>query len=144
MFVALIVKVTAHPVAIYLPALLAAASTGSGTEINGSFIAQIAQYGILGLLFADVAAFHKVLVPRWSVDTIEKANAAAMQLKDELILSIRADNVELKNANKQLQELTQERLIPALVQATDVSRAYVAELARRNDRERGRGDGLRD
>lgn len=137
-------KVVAHPVAAHVPVLLAAASTSSGLEINGGFVAQLVQFGFLGAVFVDVVGFHKFLVPRWSVDSVEKANAASMQLKDELIARINADIVELKNANKQLQELTQERLIPALVQATDVSRAYVAELARRNDRERRRGDDPRD
>lgn len=117
---AAIAQVVGHPM------LMAAGSTA--IQIDPGFVASLVQFGFLGLVLIDLVGPHKYLVPRWSLD-------AQIKVKDEVIQTQRDDIAELKLANSQLQVLTQEKMIPALVQATEVSRAYVTELARRGARD---------
>jgi hypothetical protein len=125
---------------IYAPAIAAviiAGAAGDGgsnsVSFNGGLIAEVIQFGFLGAVFIDVVGTHKFLVPKWTMDKAEEAHTKELALKDDIITGLKQDIVELKASNVGLQELTRERMIPALVQATDVSRAYVTELAREND-----------
>ena len=131
-------RVLAHPALQAVVMLhLADGSDGTTFSVNGGWVGQLIQFGFLGLVFIDIVGTHKFLVPAWTVkrelDAVCTGYDAQLRLKDEQIASLKEDNGLLKEANGQLQSLTQERLIPALVQATEVSRAYVAELARGND-----------
>lgn len=123
-----------HAPALVMAFVIAAADTGgSGGSFNGSLIAEVVQFGFLGAVFIDVVGTHKFLVPKWTMDKVEDGHTKELGLKDDIIAGLKQDIVELKASNVSLQELTRERMIPALVQATDVSRAYVTELAREND-----------
>jgi hypothetical protein len=119
--------------------LVAGASSGgdSGDPLSStaSLVINLVQFGIVGLLLIDIVGTHKFIVPRWVMDQQDRANDAKLALKDEQIAGLRTDLAEVKAANNTLQETTRERLIPALVQATDAQRAYVEELARRARRD---------
>jgi hypothetical protein len=101
-----------------------------------NLVTSLLQLGIVGALLIDVFATHKFVMPHWVLDRAEEAHTKEMSLKDDLIEGLQADVKELKAANAELQQLTIKEMIPALVSATDVSRAYVAELARRNSETR--------
>lgn len=119
---------------------LVVATGGASVSVNGGLIASVIQFGFLGAVFIDVVGTHKFLVPAWTVAKAEAGHAKELALKDVLVDQLKADMVELKEANRALAALTQDKMIPALVHATEVSRAYVTELARRNN-ERGGRDG---
>lgn len=108
-------------------ALLMAAGSPA-EQLNTIF--SFAQFGLLGLFFLALVSKHWV-VPKWSLDDIEEAHRRELTVKDEIIEAQRLDVRDLKEANAELQRLTQERIIPALVQATGVMQSYVSELANR-------------
>lgn len=115
---------------------LAAADNSSGIDV-GSLLAPILSTGIVGIvlimLIFEVGFITKKSADR-ERDAIKSSHDAELKVKDDLVETLRADIGELKQANASLQVLTQDKMIPALVQATEVSRAYVTELSRRNDR----------
>lgn len=119
--------------------LLAAASDSSSSIDLTSLLAPILSTGIVGVVLI-MLIFEVGLITKRSADreqeSLAAAHAAEVAVKDELIDGLQQDARELKAANTALQTLTQDKMIPALVQATEVSRAYVTELARRNDRQR--------
>lgn len=124
--------------------LLAAGSDPSGTGTTVSIpnlVAPILSTGIVGIVLI-MLIFEVGFITKKSADrereAVQASHAAELKVKDDLIAGLRADVAELKVANSSLQVLTQDKMIPALVQATEVSRAYVAELARRSSIERGR------
>lgn len=102
-----------------------------------TLVAPILSTGIVGIVLV-MLIFEVGFITKKSADRERDASKLAhegeLKTKDEQIAQLKADNAELKQANGALQVLTQEKMIPALVQATEVSRAYVTELARRNDR----------
>jgi len=118
--------------------LLAADSTdgGSGIDVT-SLLAPILSTGIVGIVLI-MLIFEIGFITKRSADrereASDEAHKAEIKAKDDMIDGLKADIAELKLANATLQTLTQDKMIPALVQATEVSRAYVTELARRNDR----------
>lgn len=131
-----------HPALVHLPMLVgiaAATDPGTGTDVtfNGGLVAQVIQFGFLGAVFIDIMWPHRFLMPTWAhrreLEVVTAGYDAQLALKDAQIKALQDDREELKSANGSLQVLTQEKMIPALVQATEVSRAYVTELARRND-----------
>ena len=93
-------------------------------------IFSFAQFGLLGIFFIMLIS-KKWVVPKWTLDDLKDAHARELAVKDEIISGHRADIVELKKTVTDLQSLTSEKMIPALVQANTLSAAYVAELARR-------------
>lgn len=118
---------------------LLAAGSGSGVDVT-NLLAPILSTGIVGVILV-MLIFEVGFITKKSADRERAAQQLAHEnetkAKDDQINQLKADVAELKAANGGLQVLTQEKMIPALVQATEVSRAYVTELARRNDR---RGD----
>lgn len=124
-----------------LAGVLAAASDASSNIDITSLLAPILSTGIVGVVLI-MLIFEVGLITKRSADREQDSLAAAhdaeIAVKDDLIDGLQQDVRELKAVNTALQTLTQEKMIPALVQATEVSRAYVTELARRNDR---RNDG---
>lgn len=120
--------------------LAADTSTDTSNSIDlTSLLAPILSTGIVGVVLI-MLIFEIGFITKRSADrersTLEDSHRAELAVKDDLIDGLKADVSELKLANAQLQTLTQDKMIPALVQATEVSRAYVTELARRNDRNR--------
>jgi hypothetical protein len=121
-----------------LPVLAASLSIGAlqladsaGTDVNIADVLNYAQYGLLGI-FVVLILRGAYVVPKYSLTNLKEGHERELKVKDELIESLRSDLRELKAANNDLQRLTSEKMIPALVQATAVSQAYVAELAQKN------------
>lgn len=110
-----------------------AADATPGTAID---ITQFLQFGLLGLIFAMVLV-KKFLVPEWTLKSQQDAHEAALAAKDERISSLEADKAELKESLAQLQGLTRDQIIPALVRSNQLSADYVQELA--NQKRRGDG-----
>lgn len=111
---------------------------GSSIDIT-NLLAPILSTGIVGIVLIMLIFEVGLITKRSSereLEALAAAHAAEIKVKDDLIDGLQQDVRELKAANTALQTLTQEKMIPALVQATEVSRAYVTELARRNDRQR--------
>lgn len=121
-------------------AVLLVASSGSSIDV-GNLIAPILSTGLVGvilvMLMFEIGIMTKKSAERERV-ALQASHESEMATKDQIIEQLKGDVVELKESNKGLQELTREKMLPALVQATDVSRAYVNELARLNERERER------
>ena len=120
--------VDAHRVTILWAAAEAA---GGGLSIDwAKLIGPIYSTGLVGLLVL-MLIFEIGIVTKKSVDRLAESHAKELTAKDEIIASQLADLVSIKVVNSDLQKLTSEKMIPALVQATEVSRAYVTELSRR-------------
>lgn len=119
--------------------LLASGDPSGSLPGLATLLAPILSTGIVGIVLV-MLIFEIGFITKKSADREREAQRLAheneIKTKDEQVAQLKADVGELKAANGALQVLTQEKMIPALVQATEVSRAYVTELARRNDRHR--------
>lgn len=114
-------------------ALMVSAASDSGDALGGvplGTLFNIAQFGLLGVFFVMLIS-KKFVVPKWTLDDLKEAHDRELAVKDEIIAAQKADIIELKRTVAELQSLTSEKMIPALVQANTLSAAYVAELARR-------------
>ena len=100
------------------------------TEVDLNQVFDIAQFGLLGAVFLAILA-KKWLVPAWTLTDLKTAHDRELAVKDEIIAGLRQDVNELKALNGEMQALTREKLIPALVESTSTNREYVAVLARR-------------
>lgn len=130
-----------HPLAIIVLASTPPASNDNSTAITLPVgIVSVVQLGFVGAVLFDVVGTHKFLVPRWTLDKVEEKHDDELRLKDDLITSLQSDVQELKLATSELQKVSNEKLMPALIQATEVSRAYVSELARRATIDPGHGN----
>jgi hypothetical protein len=87
-------------------------------------------FGIIGILVVMLVS-KRWVVPKYTLDDLMVAHQRELAVKDALIEGYRADIAELKEINNQLQNLTREQMIPALVRANQLSADYVAELAKR-------------
>jgi len=114
-----------------------------GTAIDVNTIATFAQFGLLGIFFAMIIS-RKFIVPKWTLDTLEEnhnreienkdeAHARELAIKDAQLAMIEADKRELKKNLDDLQELTRQQLLPAMIEANRLTAAYVDTLARRKD-----------
>lgn len=122
------------------------APSTSGLSLSG-LIGPILSTGLVGIILI-MLTFEIGFITKKSRDrevaASEASRLAEIKAKDDQIESLKSEVVDMKLANGTLTQLVQEKMIPAIVQSTDVGRAYVAELARRNDRldedRRGRHD----
>jgi hypothetical protein len=112
--------------------LMATGSTpsGSGNSIDITQLLQVGQYGLLAV-FVILLLSRKYIVPAYSLTDLKETHERELAAKDDIIANTRADVAELKKTVADLQALTSEKMIPALVQANTLSGAYVNELARR-------------
>lgn len=83
---------------------------------------QILQFGLLGIGFLCVV-FRKFVVPEWSLK-LEEERARAE--KEELARRL----AETKEQLEKLQDVFQDRMIPALTRATEINARYNEELQR--------------
>lgn len=121
------------------------ASGSSGIDLPT--IASFAQFGVLGVIFI-MLILKKFIVPKWTLDTLEENHARELRGREEsharelasrdvLIASLEADKRELKKNLDDLQDLTRQQMLPAMIEANRLTAAYVDTLARR---QRGQSD----
>jgi hypothetical protein len=115
----------------------------SDSGIDLSQIAQIAQFGLLGVFFVMLIS-KKYVVPKWTLDSLEETHARELKDKDdaharELALRdvITAESAkreaELKKNLDELQDLTQrQQMLPAMIEANRLTALYVETLAKRS------------
>lgn len=112
------------------------------TTVDLSTWASFAQFGLLGIFFVMLVS-KKFVVPKWTLDTLEdnhqreikdrdEAFAREIATKDVLIASLEADKRELKKNLDDLQDLTRQQMLPAMIEANRLTAAYVETLARRS------------
>ncbi len=106
-----------------------AASTGSASVPFD--ITQILQFGLLGLIFLCLV-FRKFIVPEWTLKNAEDRHVAE---KEELTRRL----TETKEQLDRLQDVFQDRMIPALTRATEINARYNEELQRARYRRRDDG-----
>lgn len=90
-----------------------------------------AQFGIFGLAFFDLLVTRKVLVPKWDKEQMVTAKDETISDRDKTIEEKNEDIKELKGSLAQLQTLTRDQILPALVRANQLSADYVQEITRR-------------
>lgn len=121
-----------------LHVVLATAGSGDPNIDWGQLIGPIYSTGLVGAMFMLLIT-ETWIVTKKSSERVLAAKDLQIADKDKIIADLRSE-VErcqreeidpLKRANTELQRVTTEKMIPALVQATEVSRAYVQELSRR-------------
>ncbi len=116
---------------MWLAGVIVAAADTSGSPLDpNNLIAPILSTGLVGVVLV-MLIFEIGLVTKKSLERLVESHKAELAEKDRVITGKDADLADLKAANADLQRLTSEKMIPALVQATEVSRAYVSELAKR-------------
>lgn len=115
---------------------------GGGTStIDINTIATFAQFGLLGIFFVMLIS-KKFVVPKWTLDTQdenhqrelsdkEQAHVRELSIKDQQIASLETDKRELKKNLDDLQNLTRDQMLPAMIEANRLTAAYVDALARR-------------
>jgi len=112
-----------------------------GTAVDVNTIATFAQFGLLGIFFVMIIS-RKFIVPKWTLDTLEEnhtreldkqeeAHVRELAVKDAQLAMVEADKRELKKNLDDLQELTRQQLLPAMIEANRLTAAYVDTLARR-------------
>lgn len=107
----------------------AAAETG-GNSIDITQLLSVGQYGLLAV-FVILLLSRKYIVPTYTITDLKETHERELAAKDDIIAAARADIAELKHTVADLQALTSEKMIPALVQSNTLSAAYVAEIQRR-------------
>lgn len=111
------------------------------TAIDVNTIATFAQFGLLGIFFVMLIS-KKFVVPKWTLDSLdenhqremadkESAHTRELAIKDQQIASLEADKRELKKNLDDLQNLTRDQMLPAMIEANRLTAAYVETLARR-------------
>lgn len=113
---------------VHVAMFLASASDASQ---NFGEWGNIAQFGFLGLLVIDLIGTHKFIVPRWTLDALNAERDRRETLMQGTIERLEKEVADVKEINGQLQDMTRERLMPALTQAVDSQRAVVEVLGRR-------------
>lgn len=96
----------------------------------GVDLTQFLQFGLLGVVFLCVV-MKKYIVPEWTLKQLEDQRTQELKAKDDQIVILKADKLELKDALSQLQKLTQNEVIPALVRANQLSAEYLTEIGDR-------------
>jgi uncharacterized protein YacL (UPF0231 family) len=100
----------------------AAASTGG---LTGSFgVATFLQFGLLGVVFLCIV-MKKFIVPEWTLTALKDQYEAQIKVKEDQISALKDDKEELKVTAEQLQKLTRDEMIPALVVANQMAAEHV-------------------
>lgn len=98
----------------------------------------LAQYGIFGAIMFDVFVTRKFITPRWSRDEAVQSKVDVIADRDKTIAEKNNDIAELKVSLTQLQSLTRDQMLPALVRANQLSADYLEEITRRDSEPRPR------
>lgn len=129
--------------------------TGSGGSEGGGFhldlnqIFTFAQFGLLGVFFVMLIS-KKYVVPKWTLDSLEQtherelkdkadAHARELAIRDQQLAASEQREKDLKKNLDDLQDLTRQQMLPAMIEANRLTALYVDTLARRGGS--GGGDG---
>jgi uncharacterized protein YacL (UPF0231 family) len=102
--------------------LMSAAAAAAGTSSVG--IATFLQFGLLGVIFVCVV-MKKFIVPEWTLTALKEQYEQQIKVKEDQISALKADKEELKTTAEQLQKLTRDEMIPALVVANQMAAEHV-------------------
>lgn len=111
----------------------------AGTDLTE--LATFAQFGLLGIFFVMLIS-KKWLVPKWTLDSLEEtharelkdkedAHARELALRDAMLAAADKREQEFKKNLDDLQNLTREQMLPAMIEANRLTALYVETLARR-------------
>ena len=95
--------------------LLAAATAVNVGGLDLTQIFTFAQFGLLGVFFVMLVS-KKFVVPKWTLDDLKEAHERELLVKDDIVTGQKEDLIELRKNVRDLQALTSEKMIPALVQ----------------------------
>jgi uncharacterized protein YacL (UPF0231 family) len=95
-------------------------ATAAASTLGGVGIAEFLQFGLLGVIFLCLV-MKKFIVPEWTLNALKEQHEASLKVKEEQISQLKADKDELKATAEQLQKLTREEVIPALVVANQMA-----------------------
>lgn len=122
---------------------------GGGVNVDLNQIFTFAQFGLLGVFFVMLIS-KKFVVPKWTLDTLEETHARELQdktdaharelaIRDQQLAASEAREKDLKKNLDDLQDLTRQQMLPAMIEANRLTSLYVDTLARRGGT--GAGDG---
>lgn len=118
-----------------LAAAIHAASSTTPVAFPTSLVTTLIQVGLVGLLLIDVLGPQKFIVPRRMLTELSAERDKREAILQATIERLEREVTEVKEINGQLQDMTRERLMPALTQAVDSQRAVVEVLSRRGNRD---------
>lgn len=116
---------------IVLAVAIHAASSTTPVAFPTSLVTTLIQVGLVGLLLIDVLGPQKFVVPRRMLSELSAERDKREAILQGTIERLEREVSEVKEINGQLQDMTRERLMPALTQAVDSQRAVVEVLSRR-------------
>lgn len=116
-------------------------STDSGFTLDLSQIFTFAQFGLLGVFFIMLIS-KKYVVPKWTLDALEtshereikdrvEAHAREIAIRDQQLANAEKREAEMKKNLDDLQDLTRQQMLPAMIEANRLTALYVDTLARR-------------
>lgn len=131
-----------------LPSPSGGGSGGGGLQLDLNQIFTFAQFGLLGVFFVMLIS-KKYVVPKWTLDSLEeshkreledkdKAYAREIAIRDQQLAASEQRERDLKKNLDDLQDLTRQQMLPAMIEANRLTALYVDTLARRGS---GGGDG---
>lgn len=113
--------------------------TGGSLDINQIFT--FAQFGLLGIFFVMLIS-KKFVVPKWTLDSLEQTHARELTdkdaayareiaIRDQQLTASETREKDLKKNLDDLQDLTRQQMLPAMIEANRLTALYVDTLARR-------------
>ena len=99
-------------------------ATGSSGSPTLDIVGYVVQYGLPGLIFLDIAIFHRVFTLQFYLANEQKERERERVEKDALI-------AEQKATISRLTDLAEQQVIPALTRATEVNKDYLTLLQER-------------
>lgn len=101
--------------------LMSTVAASAGSSVG---IATFLQFGLLGVIFVCVV-MKKFIVPEWTLTALKEQYEQQIKVKEDQIAALKADKEELKTTAEQLQKLTRDEMIPALVVANQMAAEHV-------------------
>jgi hypothetical protein len=114
----------------------------AGLSLDLSQIFTFAQFGLLGIFFVMLIS-KKFVVPKWTLDATEAnhtreladkdaAHLRELAIRDQQLAASEAREKDLKKNLDDLQDLTRQQMLPAMIEANRLTALYVDTLARRS------------
>lgn len=125
-----------------IPSPTGGGSEGGGFNLDLNQIFTFAQFGLLGVFFVMLIS-KKYVVPKWTLDSLEethkreledkdKAHERELAIRDQQLANSEQREKDLKKNLDDLQDLTRQQMLPAMIEANRLTALYVDTLARRS------------